>query len=376
MIYLDSAATTQIEPEVLDEMINYLKNHYGNPSSKYYPEAIHAQNALSNSRKSVANLLGTLPEFVVFTSGASESNNFIIKGIAEKYSSKGRHIITSKIEHKSILETCKHLEKNGYEITYLTVDSDGFVDINELTTSIRKDTILVSVMWVNNEIGTINDIETISSICRSKNVLFHTDATQAVGKLEIDLSKLPVDFLSFSAHKIYGPKGIGAAYIGPDELGLRYKLPSLIHGGSQEFKMRAGTHAMHDIVGFGKACEVALRDMDDYVMSLVNFENKFTKILKMRIPEIKFLGSQQKKVPGLLSISIPGINNELFCKQISSNYSISTGSACTINEGSYVIDSISHTESDYFRISIDKYIVKTISISDLVNIITNIANRI
>ena len=223
-------------------MIKYLKTEYGNPSSKYYPQAVSAQNALAESRAKVAELLNVTSEFIIFTSGASESNNFILKGVAEKYQLKGKHIITSKIEHKSVLETCKYLASKGFEITYLDVTKDGLIDIQQLENTIRKDTILVSIMWVNNEIGTINDLSEIVSICHSKGVLLHSDATQAVGKMDIDLKKIPVDFLSFSSHKLYGPKGIGAAYLGPDELGIRHKLPALIHGGSQEFKMRGGTH--------------------------------------------------------------------------------------------------------------------------------------
>ncbi|OJV65159.1 MAG: cysteine desulfurase DndA [Clostridiales bacterium 38-18] len=358
MIYLDSAATTPIDPEVLETMIEYMKTQYGNPASKYYPQALEAQSALSEARKHVATLLNVEPENILFTSGASESNNFIIKGIAEKYRNKGKHIITSKIEHKSVLETCKFLETQGYEVTYLNVDSEGLFDLDQLEKSIRSDTVLVTLMWVNNEIGTINDINKACSITHAKGVLFHTDATQAVGKMPIDLNNTPVDFLSFSSHKIYGPKGVGAAYLGPDELGIRHKLPALIHGGSQEFKMRGGTHAMHDIVGFGKACEIAKRDMLIYIEEMKKFEVELLDKLHYANPKIKLNGSKSKKIPGLINLSIPGINNELFCKQNSTDFAISTGSACSINEKSYVLEELNNYEANYIRISINKFLLK------------------
>lgn len=368
MIYLDSAATSQLDPEVIETMIEYLKTQYGNPASKYYPQALSAQHNLAESRTKVAELINASSEFILFTSGASESNNFILKGVADKLRYKGKHIITSKIEHKSVLETCKYLESKGYEVTYLDVTPEGFYDMTQLESSFKDDTILVSLMWVNNEIGTINDIKLITEICHSKGVLLHTDATQAVGKMRIDLEDVPVDFMSFSAHKLYGPKGIGAAYIGPDELGIRHKLTPLIHGGSQEFKMRGGTHAMHDIVGFGKACEVAKRDMSTYIPEIIKFESEFKHELLKANPKISFNGSQTKKIPGLLNISVPGINNELFCKQVSNNIAISTGSACSINDTSYVMDSIKQLEMNYIRISINKFICNSCTISDLIEL--------
>lgn len=350
MIYLDNAATTPLDPEVLDTMIEYMKNEYGNPSSKYYPQAIHAQNALKKARQQVADLLGCDPEYLIFTSGSTESNNFIIKGVAEKFKKKGNHIITSKIEHKSVLETCKHLEILGCNVTYVDNDKLGHVNIEEIKSSITDETILVSIMWGNNEIGTINDIKKIGQLCREKDILFHTDATQVVGKIEFNLETLPIDFISMSGHKLYGPKGIGIAYIGPDDLGLRRKLPSLLDGGSQEYKMRAGTHAMHNIVGFGKACEVAKRDMKVYVPKILELESQLRSELINIRPDITFNGDQNNKIPGLLSINIPGINNELFCKQVSDEIAISTGSACSIGERSYVMELINSSNLKHIRI--------------------------
>ena len=364
MIYLDNASTTPIDPEVLDVMIDYMRNEYGNPSSKYYPQAINAQNALLNARNQVASLLGCESEHIIFTSGSTESNNFIIKGVAEKYRSKGNHIITSKIEHKSILKTCEHLSKLGYQITYVDNDEYGRVNVDQIKNAITNDTILVSIMWANNEIGTINDIELISAICRENKVLFHTDATQVIGKIDIKLATLPIDFLSMSAHKIYGPKGIGIAYIGPDRLGLRHRLPPLIDGGEQEFKLRAGTHSMHNIVGLGKAAEVALRDMKDYLKRILELENMLKEELLIIHPEITFNGDPKNKIPGLLSINIPGINNELFCKQISQSVAISTGSACSIGEGSYVLESILIKSHETLRITLSKHTNYTKDIID------------
>jgi cysteine desulfurase len=355
MTYLDSAATSQIDPEVIETMIEYMKTQYGNPVSKYYPQAVDAQNTLNASRAQVASLLNTESQFVLFTAGASESNNFIIKGVADKLSHKGKHIITSSIEHKSVLETCKYLETKGFEVTYLPVTPDGIVNPEILKSSIRPDTILVSIMWANNEIGTINDIEKLTTVCHEYDVYFHSDATQAIGKVEIDLNKIPVDFLSMSAHKIYGPKGIGAAYIGPDDLGIRIKLTPLIHGGSQEYRMRGGTHAMHDIVGFGRACEIAKRDMHDYIPKIIEIENELKQSLLKKRPDITFNGNQTKKIPGLLSINIPGINNELFCKQVSESIAISTGSACSISESSYVLEALSKSSDSTLRLSLSKF---------------------
>jgi len=340
MYYLDNAATTPMHPQVLEEMINFMKSQFGNPSSKYYQQATVANEKLKESRRKVADLLGVEDEFILFTSGATESNNFVLKGAFEKYKNKGNHIITTKIEHKSILSTCAHLEKLGAKITYLDVNEEGHISLEELVESINEDTILVSVMWGNNEVGTLNDIGKIGEICREKEVLFHTDATQVIGKVAFNLSELNVDFLSMSAHKIFGPKGIGAVYVGPDDLGLRRKLPPLIDGGDQEYKMRAGTHAMHNIVGFAKACELTKEYLRVNIKGY-NAAEKFFKqeLLKIR-PDISFNGDQINKIPGLISINIPGINNELFCKEVSENVALSTGSACSIGEKSYVLEAL------------------------------------
>jgi cysteine desulfurase len=356
MFYLDNAATTPLDPDVLKVMIEFLQNEYGNPSSKYYPQAMSAQNYLTQARNDVAKLIGCESEYVLFTSGATESNNFVIKGVAEKYSKKGKHIITSKVEHKSILEACKHLEKQGFHVTYLDIDHNGQVNLEQLRQSITDETTLVSIIWGNNEIGTLNNIKEIGEICKNQDILFHTDATQVIGKVPVNLNSVHVDFLSISAHKLYGPKGIGAIYVGPDDLGLRRKLPSLLDGGNQEYKMRAGTHSMHNIVGFGKACEIAAVNMDKYIPEILKRETALKNALLDINSDITFNGDQESKIPGLLSINIPGINNELFCKQISQDVALSTGSACSIGEKSYVLEALNLKEdTTTIRLALNKY---------------------
>lgn len=365
MIYLDHAATTPLHPEVINEMVSYLKTEYGNPSSKYYPQAIAANEKLKSSRNLVASLINTDPEFILFTSGATESNNFIIKGVFDKLKNKGNHIITTKIEHKSTLEVCRFLEDHGARVTYLDVDPSGHINLNDLEKAISEDTILVSILWGNNEVGVLNDIASIGNICHKNNVLFHSDATQAVGKEKINLKKLKVDFLSFSGHKLKGPKGIGAAYVGPDELGLRRKITPLLHGGDQEYKMRAGTQSMHNVVGFAKACEVAKRDLKENVTKLKKIEYDFKKKLIELRPDIIFNGDQDKKIPGLVSVTIPGINSEIFCKNISNEIAISTGSACSVGEASYVLELLNKDGANStLRISLDS------SLSDSASIIS------
>jgi len=357
MIYLDNAATTPIDPDVAAEMYEYLTKEYGNPSSKYYSLAENAKAALQIARNRISSLINSDADEIIFTSCASESNNFIIKGIAESQSQKGKHIITTVIEHKSILETCKYLETKGYEVTYLKVDDLGRINIEEFKNLIRTDTILVSIMWGNNEIGTINDIETLSNICNEANVLFHTDATQVLGKINIDTKKLNVDFMSFSAHKIYGPKGIGACFIKNDQYGLKPDISPLIHGGEQEYGLRAGTHSMHNIVGFGKACKIAENTMNEYIPEISRLENELKNALLDHFPTVKFNGDQENKIPGILSVTLEGLNSELFIRMIKDDIAISTGSACSLGKPSYVLKAIGIEKLTKFtiRISLNKF---------------------
>lgn len=383
MIYLDNSATTPVDPEVKEAMLPYLTEEYGNPSSKYYTLAENAKKAVEESREKLAALINADPDEIIFTSCASESNNMIIKGVADyqKYIvKKGNHIITSPTEHKSVLQTCKFLagfenaimnkEVNrfrlgkkegklidrGYEVSFLPVNEFGQVYKYTLENSLQPNTILVSIIWGNNEIGTINPIGEFGKICKAKDVLFHSDATQVLGKIKIDVKVVPVDFLSFSAHKIYGPKGIGACYIRKDKYGLKPSLTALIHGGSQEDGYRAGTLAVHNIVGFGKAAEIAKRDMESYIPAIQSLENKLKDELINAIPDIQFNGHPNEKIPGFLSITIPGVNNELLIKKIKDEIAISTGSACSADEPSYVLDAIGRGKAtrNSFRILISK----------------------
>ncbi|WP_252228102.1 cysteine desulfurase family protein [Clostridium sp. ZBS3] len=386
MIYLDNSATTPVDPEVLDAMLPYLKEEYGNPSSRYYTLAVNAYNAVETAREQVASLINAEPKEIVFTGGASESNNFIIKGVADYrkyYEESGNHIITSTVEHKSVLQTCKFLngdvfwnksEKSvaskflkkksttkkidrGYEVSFLPVNNYAQVEQDNFKNSIKDNSILASFIWGNNEIGSLNDIEKLCAIAKEKNILFHSDATQVLGKIDIDVKKLPVDFLSMSAHKIYGPKGVGAAFI--RQTGLSdYKMTSLIHGGLQESGYRAGTSAVHNIVGFGKACEIAKRDMNEYIKKISELEIKAKKMLTEKYPGVEFLGDPEHHIPGVIGMFIPGIVNDMFIKDMADNNvcAISSGSACGIGEPSYIIKEIGsiNKSSNFLRIALSK----------------------
>lgn len=358
MIYFDNNATTRIDKEVLDAMLPYLTEEYGNPLSKYYTLGVNANKALEDSRRKVANLLNCDYDEIVFTSGSSESNNFIIKGVAESYKNKGNHIITSAIEHESVLETCKFLESKGYDISYLPVNNKGFIDIDEIQRNLRKDTILVSIMWANNEVGSINDVYEIAKICEKNNIFFHTDATQSVGKVSINLEKVHASFLSLSSHKIYGPKGIGITYIRKDELGLPTQLTPLIHGGEQENGYRAGTHALHDIVGLGKAAEISVRDHEKNEKRIIEMENMFLSMMKSCNKRYRINSPLTNKIPGVLNITLEGISNELFIKSLKNDVAISTGSACSIGKPSYVLAAMGIDKYEIrntIRIAIGRY---------------------
>lgn len=387
MIYLDNSATTPIDPEVLDAMLPYLKEEYGNPSSRYYSLAVNAYNAVEKAREQVASLINADPKEIIFTGGASESNNFIIKGVADYkkyYEESGNHIITSTVEHKSVLQTCKFLngdvfwnkseksiaskflkKKNetkkidrGYEVSFLPVNKYAQVEEDTFKNAIKDNTILASFIWGNNEIGSLNDIEGLCKIAKDKNILFHSDATQVLGKIDIDVKKLPVDFLSMSAHKIYGPKGVGAAFVRQSGLS-NYKITSLIHGGLQEDGYRAGTSAVHNIVGFGKACEIAKRDMNEYIKKISEMEIETKKMLTEKYPGVEFLGDPDNHIPGVIGMLIPGIINDMFIKDMADKEvcAISSGSACGIGEPSYVIKEIGiwDRSSSFLRLTLSRF---------------------
>ncbi len=401
MIYLDNSATTPIDPEVKEAMLPYLAEEYGNPSSKYYTLAENAKKAVNESRERLAELINADPDEIIFTSCASESNNLIIKGVADykKYvECKGNHIITSLTEHKSVLQACKFLagyesavmnkEVNrfrpgqrkeriidrGYEISFIPVNSYGQVEKDTLAEAIKDSSILASIIWGNNEIGTLNKIIDLTEVCKSNGILFHSDATQVLGKVQIDVKKTPVDFLSFSAHKIYGPKGIGACYIRKDKYGLKPSLTSLIHGGSQEEGYRAGTLAVHNIVGFGKSAEIAKRDMDKYIPTILEQEKMLREELVRSIPNIQFNGHPDEKIPGVLSLTIPGVNNEILINKLKDKIAISTGSACSADEPSYVL--LALHKGEVTRNTVRFSITKTFNSLDIKSICSLIKDAI
>ena len=271
-IYLDNNATTPMDPRVLEAMTPYFLEHYGNAASRNHPFGWEAEEAVDYARGQVAKLIGADPKEIIFTSGATEADNLAIKGVFEMYASKGNHIITATTEHKAVLDTCKHIEKLGGEVTYLPVNAEGLIDLNELEAAIKPTTILVAIMYANNEIGTIQPVKEISAIAKKKGVLFFTDATQAVGKIPVDVIKDGIDLMSFSAHKMYGPKGVGALYV--RRKNPRVKVTAQIDGGGHERGMRSGTLNVPGIVGFGKACELCQLEMEEETKRLISLRDK------------------------------------------------------------------------------------------------------
>lgn len=341
MIYLDNSATTKVLPEVANEMIKYLSEEYGNPSSKYYSLAENARKAVENARANIAQLLSCEKEEITFTSGATESNNMIIKGVADYYKDQGNHIITSRTEHSSVLEACKYLEQKGYQITYLDVDSYGRISLRDLKDSITDQTILVSLIWGNNELGSLNDMERISEICKEKQIFLHTDATQVLGKIKVNLKKYEgITFLSCSAHKMHGPKGIGVSFIRRDEYGILTPITPLLHGGEQD-SYRSGTYAVHNIVGFGEAARIAYENLVINIDRLQKLENRLVEILENKFGKnISIHSDNKNKIPGLISVRFKGIQNQILLKKISKVIAASSGSACSTTKPSHVLKAI------------------------------------
>lgn len=352
--YFDNAATTKVDDEVLDSMLPYFNKFYGNASSVYKLGQI-SKNKIEEVRENISKILNCRPDEIYFTSGGSESNNLALKGIMEANSNKGKHLITSVIEHPSILNTAKYLESIGYEVTYINVDNNGQVDLEELKNGIRKDTVLVSVMYANNEIGTIQNIDEISKICKEKGVILHTDAVQAIGNIKIDLSNIGA--LSLSSHKFYGPKGIGLLYI---KKGTVFN--PIINGGHQEQNKRAGTENIPNIVGMGEALKLVYNSIDSKNNYISNLKNYFESEIKKVIPNVRVNG--KNRLPGISNITIPGIKNDTLVIALDMmDISISAGSACTSGsiEPSHVLKAIGLNENECkssIRISIGKYNTK------------------
>lgn len=336
-VYLDYAATTPVKEEVVREMLPYYTEVYGNPSSLYSP-GLEAKAGLDEARKRVADLIKADPKEIFFTSCGTEADNWVLEGVADSLKDKGKHIITSRIEHHAILHTCEYLEKHGYEVTYLDVDGDGFVSPEALEKVIRDDTILVSIMMVNNEVGTIEPIRELAAVAKARGVLFHTDAVQALGNIPIDVKDLGVDFLSMSAHKIYGPKGVGALYM---RKGLR--ITNYMHGGAQESKRRAGTENVAGIVGFGKAAELAGQNLESHMADLRELRDYFWEKIRTNITGVQLNGSAEKRHPGNLNVSFDYIEGEAILLMLDAGgISVSTGSACSSKSlvPSHVLDAL------------------------------------
>lgn len=340
-IYMDYAATTPVDPRVVEKMLPYLTEKFGNPASRSHVFGWEAEKAVETAREQVAALVNADPKEIIWTSGATESNNLAIKGAAHFYKGKGRHLITVKTEHKAVLDTCRELERQGWEVTYLGVKENGLLDLDEFAAAIRPDTVLASVMFVNNEIGVIQDIPTLGEICRSRGVLFHVDAAQATGKVEIDLSRLKVDLMSFSAHKTYGPKGVGALYVRRKP---RVRLEAQMHGGGHERGMRSGTLATHQIVGMGEAFRIAREEMATETERIRMLRDRLLKGI-MDIEEVHINGDLERRVAGNLNVSFNYVEGESLIMAIK-DLAVSSGSACTSAslEPSYVLKALGRND--------------------------------
>ena len=394
MIYLDNSATSRVDPEVIDAMEPFLREEYGNPSSKYYSKAVLARNAVEDAREKVADLLGVSSGEVIFTAGATESTNFIIKGFMDyrRYYGDGKnHIITSNVEHKATLNVCKYLNGDiysnddptvtlfgdktkvdrGYEASFVDALSTGEITKESIEAAIRDNTAMVSVIYVNNEVGTISDIGKIADLCKEHDIALHVDLTQAVGKVSISLSQMGIGFASCSAHKIHGPKGVGAAVVKADVYGIQ-PITAFMHGGEQEQGFRAGTLAVHNIVGFGKAAEIALRDFEkntEYIRAIDEYAvNKL-----IHIKGIRLTNPTSSRIPGIISILVEkkNFNNERFIKTIAEEIALSTGSACSAGEPSHVLAAmgLGDMTSSVLRISLNKYTTKS-DIDYMITILT------
>lgn len=338
-IYLDNNATTPMDPRVLESMTPYFLNHFGNAASRNHPFGWQAEEAVDYAREQVAKLIGADPKEIIFTSGATEADNLAIKGVFEMYASKGNHVITVVTEHKAVLDTCKHIEKAGGEITYLNVKDDGLIDLVELEAAIRPTTILIAVMYANNEIGTVMPMREISAIARKHGALLFSDATQAVGKIPVDVNKDGIDLMAFTAHKMYGPKGVGALFV--RRKNPRVKVTAQMDGGGHERGMRSGTLNVPGIVGFGKACELCRLEMESDTARISKLRDKLQTEL-MKLEEAYVNGSREYRLPHVTNISFKYVEGEGLLMGFNQNIALSSGSACTSAslEPSYVLKAL------------------------------------
>ena len=338
-IYLDNNATTPMDPRVLEAMIPYFTEHFGNAASRNHSFGWQAEEAVDYAREQVAKLIGADPKEIIFTSGATEGDNLGIKGVFEMYASKGNHIITCTTEHKAVLDTCKHIERQGGEVTYLEVNPEGLIDLKQLEAAIKPTTILIAIMYANNEIGVIQPVKEISALARKHGVLFFTDGTQAVGKIPVDVNKDGIDIMPFTGHKMYGPKGVGALYV--RRKNPRVKVTAQMDGGGHERGMRSGTLNVPGIVGFGKACELARLEMADDAARLSKLRDKLENAL-MQLEEAYVNGSREHRLPHVSNISFKYVEGEGLMMGFNKNIALSSGSACTSAslEPSYVLKAL------------------------------------
>ena len=376
-IYLDYASTTPVDPRVASKMMEFLtpEGEFGNPASRSHRFGWKADEAVEQARSHVANLVNCDPREIVWTSGATEADNLAIKGVARFYKSKGNHIITSKIEHKAVLDPCRQLEREGFEVTYLDPDEKGVISPSAVKSAIKDTTVLVSIMHINNELGTVNDIEEIGNITRNNGSFFHVDAAQSTGKVDIDLEKINVDLMSFSAHKTYGPKGIGALYVRRKP---RVRLEALIHGGGHERGMRSGTLATHQIVGMGEAFRIANKEMNQDCNKISKFHEKFLDKVK-EIDHVYINGDLNNKVPNILNISFNFVEGESLIMGLK-DIAVSSGSACTSAslEPSYVLralgrkDELAHSS---IRFSFGRF-TSDDDVNNTLDILANVVYRL
>ena len=338
-VYMDNHATTPMDPRVLEEMLPYFMEKFGNAASRNHSFGWAGEEGVETARERVAKLVGATTKEIIFTSGATESDNLAIKGVAEMYREKGNHIITAVTEHKAVLDTCKRLEKNGYRVTYMPVQKDGLVDLEDLKRAMDDKTILVSIMWANNEIGVLQPVAEIGKLCRERGIIFHTDATQAVGKIPVDVNKNNIDVMSISAHKMYGPKGVGALYV--RRKNPRVQISAIIDGGGHERGMRSGTLNVPGIVGLGKACAIASEEMAKESCYLAGLRNRLRDKIMGGLDEVYINGSTEHRLPGNLNISFAYVEGESLLMGIN-DIAVSSGSACTSAtlEPSYVLKAL------------------------------------
>jgi cysteine desulfurase len=338
-IYMDNHATTPMDPRVLEEMLPYFMEKFGNAASRNHSFGWAAEEGVETARERIAKLIGATTKEVIFTSGATESDNLAIKGVAEMYREKGNHIITAVTEHKAVLDTCKRLEKYGYRVTYLPVQKDGLIDLDDLKRAMDDKTILVTIMAANNEIGVLQPVAEIGKLCHERGVIFHTDATQAIGKIPFDVTKKNVDLASISAHKMYGPKGVGALYV--RRKNPRVQISAIIDGGGHERGMRSGTLNVPSIVGLGKACAIAQEDMPQESCKMAGLRNRLKDRIMGKLDEVYINGSMEHRLPGNLNISFAYVEGESLLMGIN-DVAVSSGSACTSAtlEPSYVLKAL------------------------------------